>query len=586
MKRIILPVLLLLVAIGGSATHGQSARREMADEGESAEALFTQLAPPRIPEDSLVSTTVPVATEAEMAGYYPTAADLLLLGDQDYPRNSSSQEGPDARSQLASGILMYESGEQDFYARNREAFVPINRILGAFSPHKAFTAEFSSIPLSGVTLDAAFPLFTRTFEPRNAHLKVGPLAFDLMWLGAGAVWSDFDGPTEFPDGAEDGWISFVELALRGSLQITDSLHLSMAANLIYLPGTNELALSTLNNGFPNIALDVFFQRRVGEWDLLIYDQFSARPGLDVFSQLAVDGFDQAGRYQFGIYGQENRIDFYDSQNVWLTNQIVGKASRMLLETQWRFLLDLQHADFWQSFDFDNHQSRDSLEALVGYEGNNIPFAPALSYNVSTFDQFESFWHRVQLSFNGRLTENIQASAMGGYLWTTGFEPEQINYLWSLGLTHQFSQKGSHAINVGQNLFEDPFSPEVQFSTYYRYNINYQLAKKLTAGAFAQYSDGEVIVSANNQNAGEFKSTLLGATLQFQPFDFTQITASAALEDGEFAAAVPFNHLIYRLMFSQQLASRLTLQGIYQYEDFDAAAGYKEHMLSVSLRRYF
>ena len=586
MNRITLPVLLLLVSFGGSAARGQSASRDLPDEVESEKALFTQLASPGVPEDSLVSTTAPMATEAETAGYYPTVADLIFLGDQDYPRNSLTQEGPDARSQLASDIFMYESGEQDFFARNREAFVPINRILGVFSPHKAFTAEFSSIPLSGVTLDAAFPIFTRTFEPRNAHLKVGPLAFDLMWLGAGAVWSDYDGPTNFPEGAEDGWISFVELALRGSLQITDSLHLSMAANLIYLPGTNEVALSTLNNGFPNIALDLFFQRRIGEWDLLFYDQFSARPGLDVFSQLAVNGYDQAGRYQFGMYGQENRINFYDSENVWLNNQIVGKASTMFLETDWRFWLDLQHTDFWQSFDFEDHQSRDSLEALLGYEGNNIPFAPALSYIVSTYDQFESYWHRVQLSFKGRLTENIRASAMGGYLWTTSVEPEQVNYLWSLGLTHQFSRKGSHAINVGQNLFEDPFSPEVQFSNYYRYNIDYQLAKKLTAGAFAQYSDGEVIVSANNGNTGEFESTLLGTTLQFQPFDFTLITASAALEDGEFAESVPFDHRIYRVMLSQQLASRLTLQSTYQYEEFDGAADYKEHMVSVSLRWYF
>ena len=176
--------------------------------------------------------------------------------------------------------------------------------------------------------------------------------------------------------------------------------------------------------------------------------------------------------------------------------------------------------------------------------------------------------------------------MGGYLWTTDFEPEQVNYLWSLGLTHQFSQRGSHAINVGQNLFEDPFSPEVQFSNYYRYNINYQLARKLTAGAYAQYSDGEVIVSANNGQTGDFESVMLGTTLQFQPLDFTLITASAALEEGEFTGNAPFDHKIYRLTLSQQLASRLTLQSAYQYEDFDGAADYKEHMVSVSLRWYF
>ena len=135
---------------------------------------------PSVPQDTLVSTTAPPVTDAEMAGYYPTASDLFLLGDQDYARRSFTQDGPDNRFQVASDIFMYESGEQDFYARNREIFDPINGVLGVFTPHKSFTAEFSTLPLSGIALDGGFPIFTRTFEPRNAHLKLGPLAFDLV----------------------------------------------------------------------------------------------------------------------------------------------------------------------------------------------------------------------------------------------------------------------------------------------------------------------------------------------------------------------------------------------------------------------
>jgi hypothetical protein len=573
MNRLSIQVLALLSVIGGTASHGQTMPLDLPSNSG-------------VPQDTLVSTTVPPVTEAEMAGYYPTASDLFLLGDQDYPRRSFTQEGPDASSQLASDIFMYESGEQDFYARNREMFDPINRVLGVFTPQKAFTAEFSALPLSGIALDGGFPIFTRTFEPRNAHLKLGPLAFDLIWLGAGALWSDFNGVNNFPAGQEDGWISFLEVAVRGNLQITDTIHLSWLANLVYLPGTNEIALSSLNNGFPNVALDLFFQRRVGTWDILLSDRFYARPGLDLFAELAVDGFDRSGRYQFGFYGREGQINTYDTRNVWLTNEISAKATTMIPEADWRFWLNLQHLDFWQSFDFDDHQSRDTLEALLGYEGNSIPFAPSLSYTVSTFDQFESFWHRVQLMFNGRLTENIQASAMGGYLWTSNLDPQQVNYLWSLGLTHQFSQKGSHAINVGQNLFEDPFSPEVQFATYYRYNIDYQLAKKLTAGAYVQYSDGEFIVSTARRGTGDFETYLVGATLQFQPFDFTRITGLLAYEDGEFDNAAPYDRWVYRVMLTQQLASRLTLETLYQFEDFKGVADFNEHLVSMSLRWYF
>jgi hypothetical protein len=588
MKRIILPVLLLLVAIGGSATHGQSARREMADEGESAEALFTQLAPPRIPEDTLVSTTVPVASEAEMAGYYPTAADLALLGDKDYPRSGSTQGGPDARSQLASGIFMYESGEQDFYARNRDFFAPVNQVLGVFTPHKAFTMELPNVPLAGVTFDAGFPLFTRTFEPENAHLKAGPLAFDLLWLGAGALWSDYKGPITFAEGAEDGWISYLDLGVRGMLKITDTIYLSVAANIIYLPGSNELAFRVLNNSSPAAAIELFYQKRLGDWDLLFFDRFRGRPGIDVFAELQEGGIDRAGRYQFGFGGGRDRIDFFSNDSVWFTNQIAARASTMVGSSDWRFQADADHFDFWRSYDFEDHATRDALGLQLGYEGNEIHFAPSLSYRVSTFDGFESFFNRLQLELNGRITENIRASAMGGYLWTSGIEPERSNGLWQIGVNHNFSERGSHGVNLGQQLFEDPFSPEVLFTTYYRYFVNYQLAQRLNAAAYAQYSDGERIVSRDPRiELGDVNFYTLGGSLTFQPLDFTRIIGSIAYQRNQQGdVSGESERWFYRLQLVQQLGSRLTLQTLYQFQDYHGSASFNEHLVSMSLRWYF
>jgi hypothetical protein len=536
-------------------------------------------------EDTLVNSTTETAAPT---GFFPTSADLALLGDKDYPRISFTPEGPDARSQLATDVFMYESGREDFYTRNREAFAPVNQVLGVFTPHKTFTMELPNAPLAGMTFDANFPIFTRAYQPENAHIKAGPLAFDLLWLGAGALWSDYNGPISFADGAEDGWISFIELAVRGTLRFTDTLFLSFSANLIYLPGSNEVAFQMLNNAAPTAVFELFYQKRLGTWDLLFFDRFMGRPGIDAFAQLREGGFDQAGRYQFGFYDAASRTEFFTSENVWFVNQVAGRASSMVGSSDWRFQGDVDHFDFWRSFDFDNHNSRDSLGLLLGYEGNNIPFAPALSYRVSTFDQFESFFHRLQLQFEGRITENVMASASGGYLWSSGREPNLSSAIWNVGIDHRFSQRGNHGFGVGQSLFEDPFSPEVLFTTYYRYFVGYQLAQRLNAAAYFQYSDGDRIVSRDPRIAlGAVNFYSVSGVLTFRPWDFTQMTGSIIYQRTEPGDVMgESERWLYRLQVMQRLASRLTLQAMYQYEDFDGGISFNEHLVSLSLRWYF
>lgn len=541
-----------------------------------------------IHQDTLVNS-IPADTQAtEPSGFFPTSADLALLGDKDYPRVSFTQEGPDARSQLASDLFMYESGQQDFFSRNREAFAPVNRVLGIFTPHKTFTMELPNAPLAGMTFDGNFPIFTRAYQPENAHIKAGPLAFDLLWLGAGALWSDYNGPITFTDGAEDGWLSFIELAVRGTLRFTDTLFLSFSANLIYLPGSNEVAFQMLNNAAPTAAFELFYQKRLGTWDLLFFDRFMGRPGIDAFAQLREEGVDRAGRYQFGFFDAGRRTEFFASDNVWFVNQVAGRASSMIGTTDWRFQGEVDHFDFWRSFDFDNHNSRDSLGLLLGYEGNSIPFAPALLYRVSTFDQFESFFHRLQLQFEGRITENVTASASGGYLWSSGLDPNLSSALWNVGVNHRFSQRGNHGFGMGQQLFEDPFSPEVLFTTYYRYFVNYQLAQRLNAAAYAQYSDGERIVSRDPRiGVGDVNFYSVSGVLTFRPWDFTSVTGSIIYQRTEPGDVMgESERWLYRLQVMQRLASRLTLQAMYQFEDFDGGISFNEHLVSMSLRWYF
>lgn len=548
-------------------------------------------------KDSLIKSDVslfPVVTQSPVSrGFYPTQNDLSLLGDRDYPRKAGYQDqGPDAVLQNASDIFPYQSIEQDFYTRNASSFTGVNRVLGIFAPQQALTYESPTFPSLTASLDGNIPNFlTRSFVPSKAHVKAGPLAFDLLWVGTGAVWSQYHGHSSFPPGKGPGWLGYVDFALRGYIRLTDSLFLSWAANLMYLPGTNELAFRTLNNGYPQLFLSVNYQKRVGGWDYYIGDRFFARPGIDIFAGINEPGSDQAGRYMFGYYGRGSQNGFYQSSNVWFVNQLQMRATSMVGASNWRFWGDYQHNDFWQSFGFSNHNFRDTLRASFGYEGNAIPFAPILSYQVTTMDGYNSLWHQIQLQTNGRITENIRVQGMAGYLWSSGRKNEQQNFIWSLGLIHQYSARGSHGVQMGQQLLTDAYSPESIFASYYRYYINQQIATRVQASAYVQVSDGNRIVSSNTSpvtySNGSIDGYMVGASLQYQPLDFTYLLLSSAFQrvDGSLGYQRT-DRWINRIQLTQQLASRLTMTGAYQYEDMSSPQGYREHFFSIGLRRYF
>lgn len=528
---------------------------------------------------------------AASQGFYPTQNDLNYLGDRDYPRRAGYEEqGADTIAQNAAGIFPYQSGEQNFYTRNAGFFRPINQTLGVFAPQQAVTYEPEVFPGFAASLDSSLPnIFTRAFEPSKAHVKAGPLAFDLLWVGAGLIWSDSSGAANnFPAGRGDGVVGYIDLAMRGYLRITDSFYFSWAANLIYLPWSNELAFRTLSGAWPQMGVNFYFQKRIAGWDVYLADDFFVRPGFDMFADLELRGYDQAGRYMFGNYGRNNRTSFFDSQNVFFVNRASVQATRMLGATDWRLWTEYQHTDFWSGWGFNDYQMRDMWQAALGYEGNAIPFAPRLAYIMTALDGYDLLMHQIQLQFQGRLTENVTLETMVGYLWSSGYNPSRDNVIWSAKLNHRFSAKGLHGVQIGQQMITDSFSPETSLASYYRYYVHYQLMKRLNVSSYAQYSKGDRVVAANtNLTRPDFDMCLVGTSLELQLFDFTRIVGMSAFErsDGD-SGFIRTERWIHRLQVLQQLSSRLTIQFGYQFENFSANPGFSEHMINFSVRRYF
>ncbi len=541
-------------------------------------------------DDTLLRGDVMLLPAASQ-GFYPTQNDIDYLGDRDYARRGFEEQGPDAVMQNASGLFGYQSGEQNFYTRNAGLFRPVNQTLGMFATQQAITYEPEIFPGLAVSMDSTWPnIFTRTFDPNKAHVKAGPLAFDLLWVGAGLVWSDFKAPVNnFPNGQGDGVVGYIDLAMRGYLRVTDSLYFSWAANLIYLPWSNELAFRTTSGAWPQMGVEFFYQKRIAGWDIYLADEFFARPGFDMFADLDLRGQDRAGRYMFGSYGRTNRTSFYDSRNVFFVNQAQVRASRMLFDTDWRLWLNYQHLDFWRGWGFNNYQMRDTWEVALGYEGNAIPFAPRVAYLMTAMNGYDLLLHQTQLQFTGRLSENVTLHSMIGYYFTSGFNPSRDDLVWSINLDHRFTTKGLHGFQAGQQLLTDSFSPESSIANYYRYFVTYQFLKRLNLSTYAQYSRGDRVISANPGFLArpDFDNYLVGTSLEFQLFDYTRLVWNSAFERSDGDSGFPrMDRWIHRLNVLQQLASRLTVECGYQFESLSANPGFTEHMINFSVRRYF
>ncbi|TLD69275.1 hypothetical protein FEM03_18050 [Phragmitibacter flavus] len=528
-------------------------------------------------------------------GFFPTQDDLLYLADRDYPRGMNSHQGPDAELQGATGIFPYDRQDNSIYSQHRNILAPVDRFLGFFGPQDTLVIESSRLQGASIALDGEIPpLITRTFEPEMAHVKLGPLYFDLLWIGAGAIWTDYSPYGSAQKLDTDDTAAYIDFAIRGYLRITETFYISALGNFIYLPLENELGFGTSldGGGGPVFTLNMHWQGQAGSWEFLLLDTFAVHPGLnyDLGLDDGQDGVDFAGRYSFGFYSPERSSRFdVRSDDAWISNQILGRASSLVFTEDWRLSLQADHTDFWRTFSFEDHAYRDHFGALLGYEGNVIPFAPVLTYDASTSDH-ETYRHEVMLGFRGRITENINTAFGGGYLWETGDEAENESWLWYVSLNHTISEGIAHGVSFGQNIFEDAFSPETVYATYARYYIALKITHQLSLTGVAQWEQSERLErrSGDRFNVEEYDRYSYGAYLSYRPLGYTNITASAVYETNEVADGVQdTERWLYRLNVIQRLTSRLTLEGYYQYEDAEfEGGGFDEHLVGLSIRRYF
>jgi hypothetical protein len=533
----------------------------------------------------------PLLPPPDGGGFFPTISETALLRGPYDARSfggAFTADSPDRITQNATDIFPYESTVPNFYQRNPQIFKPLDHFFGFFTPFDTLTYENDRLRNFAFSLDANLGVLSRAYSPELAMVKAGPLYLDVLWIGTGVIFSDFNGPQVFPAGSEDGWVGYVELGLRLSMRITDTIYLTAGANLMYLPWENKFAFRALTGGFPSLGATVAFSDDWGPWSVNFANRFVGRPGLDFFTGLDEPGFDRAGRYWFGLQ-QARANEFFTEDFAFFSNTIEGSATRLVFGNQWRWWLNADHIDFWRTFDFTDHAARDHVGTLLGYEGSLIPFAPRLFYDVWDIDGLgrgrDSLLHRAGVGLTGRLTENIGWSGDAAYLFETGSDRRDVEtFLWNMRFNHTVTRDFTQNLAFGQWLFFNDLFNEVLVSRYINYTANYRLGQRASWSVFAQYSDAELdLISGREQRRYGG-----GTALTFLPFDFTT-TRLMAMWDTIDQPQLDYDWVrwILRAEITQRFSSRLTGNIFYQYENNDAGPmSFHEHAVGLSLRRYF
>ena len=228
---------------------------------------------------------------------------------------------------------------------------PLNRV--AATPSVQTESVEARATLGLPSLNAAFPLLQRGFEPQDADLKFGPVFFKLQGLSAAALWSDNINLTE--KNRESGTIAIATISGAVIAQLTEGLRLAISGSFVYLPLQNEAGIAGFGLyapyllGFddePIVRSEVTWNTIIGGWNVVFADDFrvgigrfsnNVRDDAVIFNGGGFDRYDQAGRYIFR--GQQDpiasssrsRSERSNTDILYYSNVVSAQADRLIKE---------------------------------------------------------------------------------------------------------------------------------------------------------------------------------------------------------------------------------------------------------------
>ena len=473
---------------------------------------------------------------------------------------------------------------------------PLNRI--AVTPSVQTESVEARATLGLPSLNAAFPLLQRGFEPQDADLKFGPVFFKLQGLSAAALWSDNINLTE--KHRESGTIAIATISGAVIAQLTEGLRVAISGSFVYLPLQNEAGIAGFGLyapyvlGFddePIVRSEITWNTIIGGWNVVFADDFrigigrfsnNIRDDAVIFNGGGFDGYDQAGRYIFRAQqdrvasSSRSRNEHSNTDILYYSNVVSAQADRLIVgKTRLRF--QASHENLW--YNQGNRglpRLRDQINVSLVSERENLRFKPFVMYQALKTDLQDSFEHTIRAGVDGPITDQLQLHAEVGYY----FGNNEDALLWGVSLRHQAGPYTEESLFYGRAVssFHDEINEIVGYS------IRQIIGPKLIADAYFLRDDIHGL-SSNGFSRVEYR-TGLRFSIHAGPRTNLILTAAYALVESPDGQS---NTLTGRAELSHYFTDSFLARLIYQYQENDSDfrnQNYYENLIYFSLTKYF
>lgn len=451
--------------------------------------------------------------------------------------------------------------------------------------------------------------------------KFGPFLIDSLSVGAGLMYSEYDGPlprsTRFSRvaAAGDEWASILWTNFRISAYVTNRFALTLRPFIYYLPFENKIGYSGLTAGVfgfrsginPNSSLQAAYRTRIGSlWEFSLYESFRA-----IMTQRALlneslmyyagsrdlSEYDTAGRYGFGamappIDNSIRRTDFrfndklFDNNRIMYSNSAVARMTGTLGQDmtanfmyrrmdQWGEGLD--HLGGWNSIRATLVQTRPLIQKY-------------LSYNASTRDGSNLWLQWLSAGSIANIGPHFKAFVSGGHYWTTGGDKNFANrnsWIGRFGIEHWMGPNLWQSVSFGR-LVSDPEYGGQYLADFARYQITANLSPRVMARLYMQQAKGERVDSLT---ASDYSSEAYGAmlTMIVSPKDTVNFLSTHEIYD-RLSGRSGWSTWTQRLSYLHYFREDMNAHMYYQYqqgENFSRGnQDFSEHLIYLGMIKRF
>ncbi len=444
--------------------------------------------------------------------------------------------------------------------------------------------------------------------------KLGPFYMDSIRVGAGMLYSDYQGrpfgivPSQTGD---DNFAAITWVSMRLTAFVTDRFALTLQPTVYWLPlegdvgwGIGSPFMAFGANFVPSSLVQMAYRASLGDtWDFSVTEQFLAtflsnnlldesfflqanlfdmtpidRVGRYRFGGGGVSQFDAVGRTDFAINDQlfsGDRLFFQNYLGANLFGRHGGGVRSALFYNRW---------DSWNN-NFEGRRHWNTIGGLIIKEGPVI--SPYAFSQFRTMDDFNSWVGHAVVGANAKLSPSMIAYAQAGWLWADrGRRGTYDSWLALAGFKQALGPYTEHGLEGGRSPTDNLGTQFI--SDYVRYFIRQALGPNLTGGLFFQKSDLQYL-----GGAGQSDRELLtaGALLVANLSADTRLSFLTSYNDVDMSdIGRGWKLWTYRISLLHHFTETLQGSVLYQYQDAGAgltvADDFTEHLLYVGMSKRF